>query len=157
VVNVGDQSAPRDLEQIRTLLNTWLIPNDTRVPTDRFRGTAVMRELRDDLRRVVDLTAPADTTLNSWVRRASVKPHVSGGVLTFRGTGAAGRVVAIVLGAVADGSWARLKSCPDCRWVFYDHTRNASKRWCLMTAGGPGGRSCGSIAKVRAHRARSAS
>jgi predicted RNA-binding Zn ribbon-like protein len=36
--------------------------------------------------------------------------------------------------------------------VFYDHTRNASKRWCLMNAGGPNGRACGTIAKVRRYR-----
>jgi hypothetical protein len=54
--------------------------------------------------------------------------------------------------AVADGQWQRLKACPDCRWVFYDHTRNASKRWCLMHAGGPDGRACGTIAKLRQYR-----
>jgi predicted RNA-binding Zn ribbon-like protein len=156
VVNAGDQAAPGGLEQIRTLLNTWLIPNDTRVPTDRFHGAPIVRELRDDLRRVVDGAASADKILNSWVRRADVTPRVSQGVLRLHGAGTAGRLVAIVLNAVGDGTWARLKSCPDCRWVFYDHTRNASKRWCLMTAGGPNGRSCGSIAKVRAHRARTA-
>jgi predicted RNA-binding Zn ribbon-like protein len=132
-----------------------LIPNDTRVPTDRFHGATIVRELRDDLRRVVDGAASADKILNSWVRRADVTPRVSQGALTLHGTGTTGRLIAIVLTAVGDGTWARLKSCPDCRWVFYDHTRNASKRWCLMTAGGPNGRSCGSIAKVRAHRARS--
>jgi predicted RNA-binding Zn ribbon-like protein len=63
-------------------------------------------------------------------------------------------LVSAALEAIAAGRWRRLKACPDCRWVFYDHSRNASKRWCLMTAGGPDGRSCGSIAKVRAHRRR---
>lgn len=39
-----------------------------------------------------------------------------------------------------------------------DDLRDAveSKRWCLMTAGSPGGPSCGSIAKVKAHRQRAA-
>jgi predicted RNA-binding Zn ribbon-like protein len=43
--------------------------------------------------------------------------------------------------------------CPDCRLVFYDATRNQSKRWCQMSAA-EGGRACGSIAKVRRWRAR---
>ncbi len=154
VVNNDDQAAPGDLERIRTLLNTWLIPNDTRVATDRFRGNAVVRELRDDLRRVVEGTAPTDVTLNTWVHRLDVTPHIAGGAVQFRGNGSAGQLLAIVLAALADGAWSRLRACPDCRWVFYDHTRNGSKRWCLMTAGGPNGRSCGSIAKVRAHRER---
>jgi len=154
VVNFDDQAAPGDLERVRTLLNTWLIPNDTREPADRFRGGTIVRELRDDLRRVVEGAASADHVLNTWVRRLDVTPRVAGGVVRFRGNGTAGGLVAIVLAAMSEGTWSRLRACPDCRWVFYDHTRNGSKRWCLMTAGGPSGRSCGSIAKVRAHRER---
>lgn len=42
----------------------------------------------------------------------------------------------------------RLRVCgnPDCRWVFYDETRNASRRWCSPT--------CSSLIKVRRYRAR---
>jgi len=65
-----------------------------------------------------------------------------------------GRILVAVVAAIAAGTWPRLKVCPDCRWAFFDHTRNASKRWCLMTAGGSDGRSCGSIAKVRRYRQR---
>jgi predicted RNA-binding Zn ribbon-like protein len=151
---MDEQAAPGDLERIRSLLNTWLIPNDTRAPTDRFRGNTIVREVRDDLRRVVDGSATADDVLNPWVRRLDVTPRIAGGAIVFRGTGRAGALVSHVLAAIADGTWKRLKACPDCGWVFYDHTRNGSKRWCLMTAGGPNGRSCGSIAKVRAHRER---
>ncbi len=154
MVNAIDHVAPGELERVRTLLNTWLIPNDTRVPTDRFRGAAILRELRDDLRRAVEDPPAAEHVLNSWVRRLDVTPRVAGGAVTFRGNGTAGRLLAIVVESVADGTWSRVRACPDCHWVFYDHTRNGSKRWCLMTAGGPGGRSCGSIAKVRAHRDR---
>ena len=78
----------------------------------------------------------------------------AGGLYLGRGAAPCSVVLAAVLTAIAEGTWTRLKACPDCRWVFYDHTRNGSKRWCLMTAGGSSGRSCGSIAKVRAYRAR---
>ena len=37
---------------------------------------------------------------------------------------------------------------------FDHHTRNGGKRWCLMYAGGPQGRACGTIAKVRRYRER---
>ncbi len=67
--------------------------------------------------------------------------------------GRAGDYLAIVLAAIADRTWPRLKACPDCRWVFFDHTRNGSKRWCLMNAG-PTGRACGTIDKVRRFRQR---
>jgi predicted RNA-binding Zn ribbon-like protein len=72
------------------------------------------------------------------------------------GGGPAGEFLAAVIGAVAAGTWGRLKACLDCRWVFYDHTRNGSKRWCLMYAGGPAGRACGTITKVRRYRSKQA-
>ncbi|TDE10964.1 CGNR zinc finger domain-containing protein [Jiangella asiatica] len=167
MVNVA-QEAPAELEPVRTLLNSWLIPNDTREPDDRFdayaddaevaagdRGT--VRDLRDDLRAAVEGSTGTDAVANRWIDRLNLRPLVSDGEITYRhSAGRAGDVLAAVLTAVGSGRWARLKACPDCRWVFYDHTRNASKRWCLMTAGGPDGRSCGSIAKVRAYRDRQA-
>ena len=45
----------------------------------------------------------------------------------------------------------RVKICPadDCRWAFYDTSRNRSRQWCSMKV-------CGNRAKARAHRQRSA-
>lgn len=163
------QVAPGALEQVRELLNSWLIPNDTRQPEDRFdelasrwrwtrRDAQLIRELRDDLRHVVEEggTAAGDS-LTTWIDRLGMRPAIDGGQITYRhdGSPAAG-TFAIVMAAISAGSWVRLKACPDCRWVFYDNTRNGSKRWCLMTAGGPNGRSCGTIAKVRRYRDRRA-
>jgi hypothetical protein len=44
----------------------------------------------------------------------------------------------------------RVKICPadDCRWAFYDTSRNRSRQWCSMKV-------CGNRAKARAHRQRS--
>ncbi len=160
------QAAPGRLEDVRTLLNSWLIPNETRVPEDRFdayvdeRGIphaerADLRRLRDELRLVVDRSATADEIFNRWIERLGILPHVAGGAVTYRtDAGVAGDIVGTCLAALASGRLSRLKACPDCQWVFFDHSRNASKRWCLMTADGPDGRSCGSIAKVRAYRQR---
>ncbi|CAA9514684.1 MAG: hypothetical protein AVDCRST_MAG67-2958 [uncultured Solirubrobacteraceae bacterium] len=63
--------------------------------------------------------------------------------------GALGRLLAIVAGAIADGSWPRLKACPadTCQWAFYDASRNRSAVWCDM-------RVCGNRAKVRGFRER---
>jgi predicted RNA-binding Zn ribbon-like protein len=51
--------------------------------------------------------------------------------------------------AMRDKTWARLKVCPadDCRWAFYDHSRNRSGTWCRM-------QECGNRAKARAYRER---
>jgi hypothetical protein len=158
------QAAPGALEQVRELLNSWLIPNDTREPTDRFddlarrrrwapQEAAIARELRDDLRAAVDDGGRDLEFLNGWISRLDVRPTVAGGELSYRhAAGPAGDLLAAVLAAVSDGTWPRLKTCPDCRWAFYDRTRNGSKRWCLMYAGGPNGRACGSIAKMRRYR-----
>lgn len=63
--------------------------------------------------------------------------------------GALGRLLAIVAGAVENGTWERLKACPreECQWAFYDRTRNRSGRWCRMEE-------CGNLAKARAFRER---
>jgi predicted RNA-binding Zn ribbon-like protein len=66
----------------------------------------------------------------------------------------AAHTLAIVANAINGAQWARLKTCDDCQWAFYDHTRSANKRWCGMSKGGPQGRACGTIAKVRAFRER---
>lgn len=150
------QAAPGPLEQVRTLLNTWRIPNETRVPVDDLAapGRSEVRELRDDLRAAVE-GGDADRVLTAWADRLGVTVAVEGGRLAFRHrAGEAGDVLVAALDAVAGGTWRRLKACPDCRWAFYDNTRNGSKRWCLMEASGPGSRGCGNIAKVRRHRER---
>jgi predicted RNA-binding Zn ribbon-like protein len=55
----------------------------------------------------------------------------------------------IVHGAIADGTWQRLKACRDhsCEWAFYDHTKNRSGAWCTMEE-------CGNRAKARSYRER---
>ena len=65
--------------------------------------------------------------------------------------GALGRLVAIVAGAMADGTWSRLKACQadPCGWAFYDHARNHSRRWCSMAV-------CGNRTKARSYRRRHA-
>jgi predicted RNA-binding Zn ribbon-like protein len=169
MVNGADpagQAAPAGLEPVRMLLNTWLIPNDSRQPADRFaefarerrwRGSDAsrVRELRDDLRHAVESGDAGP--VNQWIERAGLRPVVADAGIGYRHeAGPAGDYLAAVLAAIGAGMWKRLKACPDCRWVFYDSTRNGSKRWCLMYAGGPGGRACGTIAKVRRYRDRQA-
>jgi predicted RNA-binding Zn ribbon-like protein len=55
-------------------------------------------------------------------------------------------LLAIALRAMIDGRWQRLKTCPGehCGWVFYDHSRNNSGRWCSMAV-------CGGRTKARTH------
>jgi predicted RNA-binding Zn ribbon-like protein len=70
---------------------------------------------------------------------------------THGGARAMGEMLLIVLNAVSDGSWWRLKSCSEanCLWAFYDSSKNRSARWCSMSV-------CGSREKARAYRKRKA-
>ncbi len=180
------QVAPGTLEVVRTFLNTWRIPNDTREPIDelvsleamqRFYATwfgessgdsgvsivpELVRQLRADLRSILGTSDVL--ILSEWLVRQPIEvmlsPDAEGiPILTYRPVGVQGcrlcaQVLALVVEAIAHSTWMRLKACPDCQWVFYDHTKNKNKVWCLMTASGPQGRSCGSISKVRSFRQR---
>jgi predicted RNA-binding Zn ribbon-like protein len=55
----------------------------------------------------------------------------------------------VIRQAQQDGTWRRLKVCanPDCRWVFYDRSRNQQGNWCDMAV-------CGNRIKNRQLRAR---
>ena len=65
--------------------------------------------------------------------------------------GALAQVLVPVAEAARDGSWERVKACraDDCKWAFYDRSRNRSGVWCDMAV-------CGNRAKVRAYRSRGA-
>ena len=60
-------------------------------------------------------------------------------------TGALGRLLAAALAAQMDGTWDRLKACRRCHWAFYDHSKNRSGRWCVMSI-------CGNRMKAQAYR-----
>ena len=119
-------------------------------------------ELREALREVLlghhggyEVDPAALDTLEQAARRARLEvrfgPDGTARPEPARGgvDGALGRMLAIVAGAQADGTWARLKSCPadDCRFAFYDRSRNRSAVWCDMAV-------CGNRAKVRSYRER---
>lgn len=116
---------------------------------------ALRAVLRSHVDGIVDPAAPA--TLDAAARRARLVVRFAedgtaapqpdaGGV-----AGALGRLLAIVVAAQGEGTWERLKACPepDCGWAFYDGSRNRSARWCTMDV-------CGNRTKVRRYRERRA-
>ena len=119
-------------------------------------------QLRADLRTVLGMSEVL--VLSEWLTRQPVEVRLSQDkqgmpTLQYRPAGGAtcqlcAEVLALAVEAISRSTWMRLKACPDCQWVFYDHTKNRNKVWCLMTASGPQGRSCGSISKVRSFRQR---
>jgi predicted RNA-binding Zn ribbon-like protein len=59
------------------------------------------------------------------------------------------KLLLIVAEAQRDGTWAHLKACgnEECRWAFYDRSRNHGGTWCDMAT-------CGNKLKNREFRAR---
>jgi predicted RNA-binding Zn ribbon-like protein len=163
-VNTADLEAGRDDLVSAATLTGWLI--------DRGFASRGVRASRADLARALELREAiralllangAGTPSSSEARRVIDRTATRAGLrpcLRADGTsvlepdaagidGALGRVVAVIHAAAAEGSWKRLKACrdDDCRWAFYDHTKNHSGAWCTMGV-------CGNRAKARTYRAR---
>lgn len=172
-------SAPGSLDAVRTLLNTYSISHTTREPVDELTDVArsparwrtefsgfleppteaeepEVRRLRNFLRATLNHRFPAG--LQAWLDVHAVSPQIdpASGAVRHRGPNGdcTAGILAIVVDAVADNQWRRLRACPGCDRVFYDRSPNLSRIWCGMYAGGPKGRACGTIAKVSAYRAR---
>jgi predicted RNA-binding Zn ribbon-like protein len=171
--------APGRLEHVRRFLNTWEHLARTREDRDHLpslaRDAAAWERRFPSLRRPREGEVEGLTALRTGLRgaveddldvewlnaqlqaaRVTVNIDASGSTIRYVPAGEATAVsdlLAIVVEAIGDGAWQRLKACPDCQLIFFDRTRNASKRWCQMSAR-QGGRACGSIAKVQSWRAR---
>jgi predicted RNA-binding Zn ribbon-like protein len=96
-------------------------------------------------RRVLDGVAAAGGVQVRFEREATVRFEVTADGVA----GAMARIVVLVVAAMGDGTWPRLKACRDdtCRWAFFDQSKNHSGAWCDM-------RVCGSRNKMRTYRSR---
>ena len=130
------------------------------------RNLARLRALREGLRPLTRppaeigaaesrLIANADRVLSSVPMRLALPRH-SDAMPTLVPAGAATTytaqitaVASALLCSRADGSFTRIKTCarPQCRWAFYDISKNRSRRWCSMEG-------CGNLMKNRDYRAR---
>jgi predicted RNA-binding Zn ribbon-like protein len=92
------------------------------------------------------------TILNRLARRARLVIRFGrGGTMRLEpaaagAVGALGRLLAAALTAQIDGTWEQLKACRRCHWAFYDHSKNRSGRWCVMSI-------CGNRVKAQTYRA----
>ncbi len=73
-----------------------------------------------------------------------LRPAAAGGVARVLG-----EILAAVVAAGPAGTWERLKLCTadDCQYVYFDASKNGSRRWCSMAV-------CGNRSKTRAYRRR---
>jgi predicted RNA-binding Zn ribbon-like protein len=163
-VNTIDLEDGRDRIDSPEKLAGWLTEQELAdVPGVDAAGHRRAIELREALRALLAanngeaVDAGAVETVNRIAGRAPLVLRLesnAAGRLEPLGSdldAALARLLAIVARAQADGSWERMKACSahDCRWAFYDHSRNHSRSWCSM-------RVCGNRAKARSYRERSA-
>jgi predicted RNA-binding Zn ribbon-like protein len=145
-------------------LGAWLAGRGLIAPAGEPLTPADVRQaqsLRESLRKLLlanngaELDPAAVDALNAAARSAELVVRLdasgSAGLAPVRPgiDGALGRLLAVVFRSMADGTWQRLKACPDhdCEWAFYDWSKNRSGTWCDM-------RVCGNRAKARAFRER---
>jgi predicted RNA-binding Zn ribbon-like protein len=117
---------------------------------------ARLRAFREALRSIVGAngTAATDPTAIETLRSAAVDATLSVTIDDQGRTGlracstAADGVIATLLGIMHEAQlsddWLRLKGCRQCRYAFFDRSRNRSATWCSMSI-------CGNRSKNRAY------
>jgi predicted RNA-binding Zn ribbon-like protein len=162
---VNSVSFERGEEELDTpeALRTWLVERELMSAGDPVTEADLRRavDVREGLRALLfannghELDGAAVERLDRAASRACVTIRFSADgspALEPEATGvdgAIGRLMAAVAQADVDGSWERLKACPEesCRWAFFDRSKNRSAKWCSM-------QTCGNMNKARAYRAR---
>jgi len=148
-----------DLSHDREWLGAWLAEHGLASPADAELERA--RTLREAIRQLLyanngqeqpGTRQPALEALSGAADKALLtidftRPALSVGAAGLDGI--LGQVAIVSFTAMSDGSWKRLKCCRnrDCRWAFYDQSKNHSAAWCSMQI-------CGNRTKTRSYRER---
>jgi predicted RNA-binding Zn ribbon-like protein len=164
LINTIDLESGRDRLATAREAGPWLVANDLlapdATPTDDDLG--ILIGVREGLRALVlqntdgevpdpAVVSPLHRIAGRELARAAVSED--GGVrVTPVGDSVRARLLRLLLivsDAQRDGTWAHLKACAndDCRWAFYDRSRNHGGAWCNMAT-------CGNKLKNRDFRAR---
>jgi predicted RNA-binding Zn ribbon-like protein len=134
----GDALEP--LRQLREGLRVMTRHVDDVGGEQRAQMTRAARALRSA---PLVLRVPADATAGLDLVSAAPRPKRSDVLLAA--------VTTALLRSTADQTFLRVKTCarPECRWAFYDTSKNRSRRWCSMNG-------CGNVVNNRTYRARRA-
>jgi predicted RNA-binding Zn ribbon-like protein len=164
-VNTLDVETGQDHADTPAHLAQWLAEQGLRAGAEPRLGPPELEqaiELRESLREVLVSHNNRDQEADAAARhlehvaergRLSVRFGADGGIdIAPRADGYPGvlaQLLVPVTHAAMDGTWARVKACvaDECRWAFYDSSRNRSGRWCDMAV-------CGNREKVRTYRSK---
>ena len=148
-VNTSNHETGRELFETPRALADWFRANGVAVRSARPSDLRRAKQLRDELRTMIATGKNAES-LEDAGRRAKLQLSFAPPRLvasTSGVDGALGTIAAAVYEAMRDGRWERLKTCRNCRWAFWDESKNRSAVWCSMQL-------CGGRSKVRRYRSR---
>jgi predicted RNA-binding Zn ribbon-like protein len=156
-LETGEEALAEPAGLAAWLSGRGLLPAGTKPSARELRGAI---ELREALRRTMlahNGGAPdtaAGELLGEVARRGGLSVQFGQDTARLAPTAdglpaALAALLVPVAEAMADDSWRRVKACraEDCRWAFYDFSRNRAGTWCDMAV-------CGNREKVRAYRQR---
>ncbi len=162
-VNTNDIDANHDTLSSTNLLLTWLVEHELLDKDKSVTDEDLQRvqDLREALRVLllanneIELDEYTPKLLNQLVESAyftiQFDPNGQAHLIAISSgiDGAIGQLLVLVLNAMRNGNWSRLKACRNdtCQWAFYDTSKNCSAIWCAMA-------NCGSRLKARAYRQR---
>jgi predicted RNA-binding Zn ribbon-like protein len=160
-VNTVDRENKREWIGSPSELGAWLRESGLGEGQPNARLVRRAHELREALRELLvannhGVAPPADAvaTVNAVAAAGRLAPRLrEDGRVSVAETAQAAplaplaRIVGVAFEAMLDGNWPRLKACRNCRWAFYDYSRNRAATWCSMTL-------CGSRLKARSYRRR---
>jgi predicted RNA-binding Zn ribbon-like protein len=160
-LNSVDVESGRDDLDTLPRFRRWLFDHrqDSAAATVSDDDLLLARHLRDELRD--ELLAHHDSAARDRSRLDALAADIglvarfdADGVVRLgaagRGVrGMLGQILARIVQAAHERTWFRLKICSaaSCRYVYYDRSKNGSRRWCSMDV-------CGNRSKTRAYRVR---
>lgn len=162
-VNTLDPDTQTDQLDTSEKLHDWLVVRgllgvDSPIDEQAHRQTLEFREALRALalaNGATDLDPTAITTLNQLATGVSLSVRIdAGGRAHLHPVDeglqrSLGVLLTIVYEAITDGTFSRLKACASetCRWLYFDHSKNQSRKWCEM-------QTCGNVINARAYRQR---
>lgn len=160
-------AAPEPLAEVQRFINTvdvgrasdWLgdFLAERGFALDTREQLAQARAVREAFRGLLIATNEREAgasvaLLDAVASDARLGVEFAGPRLVSRAPGLEGYLGGLVVASfmsMHDGSWERLKCCrnDECRWAFFDYSKNRSATWCSMKI-------CGNRTKTRAYRRR---
>jgi len=144
---------PAPEQQLIDFLNTLDVEDGTDVLSDQRTYAAWARSRKvvpgdlDEARRVRDALRDLVDGVACVLPEIQLRTVATRDGVLLAGDTAPQAAVATATILSIQGKLARVKLCPceDCRWAFYERSRNSSKTWCSMAV-------CGNRVKARTYR-----